>query len=381
MNSRSEPIKSCPMNIEILPCSTENQLRECQRLRYEIYVEEMDRYKAVADHKRKLLIEPVDEISRHYLCFADGALAGTMRHTWGGDQGFSERQIRQYSLRESFPFCQDREMIIGERFMVRPQYRGTRLLFDMFCEYLRFTNEHRIQLIIGDCEPHLLNLYLGLGFQTYSRTNINSEQTGYLIPLVLVAEDVDYLRRIESPLVDHIKDFGSDNRIPEGLAERLSSSAVLSQRVTGDLAYWSSIYGALESLPKYATSIFHGLSEDEIKLLLEKSSLIECRPGDHLIKQGNVTNNLFVVLSGLLEVKDGSKQLAIVGPGEMLGEMAFLLDAPRTKNVYALSNDVKVLSLSETVLRGLIDNQPDTAARLLLSIARILCVRLTNMPS
>ncbi|MFT5115093.1 MAG: hypothetical protein ACI8P9_004437 [Parasphingorhabdus sp.] len=369
------------MKTEIIPCSTESEIQEAQRLRYEIYVEEMGRYRHIADHEKRLLVEPEDSFSRHYLCLVDGKLSGTMRHTWGGDSGLSDRQIGQYTLRESLPFCDDRDMVIGERFMVRPEYRGTRLLFDMFSAFLKFANEHRIQLIIGDCEPHLLNLYLGLGFQTYSRSNINSKETGYLIPLLFVVEDVEYLRRVGSPLVDQIQDFGSDNRIPEKLSGLISSSAVLNQRIAGDSVYWSSIYGALESLPKGTTSIFNQLSDQEIRLLIDKSSIIECRRGDHLIKQGNVTNNLFVILSGLLEVRDEGNRLAIISPGEMLGEMAFLLNIPRTKDIYAMSDDVRVLSVSETVLRGLIENHPNIAARLLLSISKILCVRLAKMHS
>jgi CRP-like cAMP-binding protein len=49
---------------------------------------------------------------------------------------------------------------------------------------------------------------------------------------------------------------------------------------------------------------------------------------------------------------------------------------PRSADVYAATDGVRVLSLSESTIRRLIESDADVAARLLLNISKILCLRL-----
>lgn len=41
----------------------------------------MDRYKSIADHRARHLIEPENDHSRLYYAVRDGNVVGTMRHT------------------------------------------------------------------------------------------------------------------------------------------------------------------------------------------------------------------------------------------------------------------------------------------------------------
>lgn len=156
-------------------------------------------------------------------------------------------------------------------------------------------NERRIQLVSGDCEPHLLNVYQEPGFHTYTRKNVNSVETGYLVPLVLVAEDVDYLREIKSPVAKVVTDFGA--------------------------------------------------------------------AGDRVIKKGNVAQNMFVVVAGTLEVRADGEVKALLSAGDMFGDIAFFSGLPRTLDVHAAPDDTRIISLSETTLRSLMESQPQSAAK------------------
>ena len=262
--------------------------------------------------------------------------------------------------------------------MVDRAYRGTDLIFRLFCTYLAFCNERRIQLIFGDSEPHLLNLYQGLGFRTYSKKNVNSPETGYLIPLVMVPEDLDYMRAIKSPLVDELTDFGDDCRTPSCVEALLrSGGAVTSQRLTKKERYLRDVRQAL-ALAASKVQLFDGLSEAQIQRCLSKSNLIECRKGDRLIKCGNVAQNMFVIVSGAVEIKDGEDLVALSGAGEIVGEMAFFLKSARTMDVYAATDDVKVLSLSESVVKEMIEHDSEAAAAMLLNVSKMLCFKLLN---
>ena len=365
--------------ITIGPALSDEERDAVYRFRYRIYVEEMDRYRSIADHKSKRLYEPDDDTSHIFHALSQGKVVGTMRLTWGGDGGINDRHIEQYDLKPFLAQVPAEQIVIGERFMIEPALRGSNLLFRLFTSYMSFVNERRIQLVFGDCEPHLLNVYQGLGFRPYTRRNVNSPETGYLVPLVLVAEDLAYLRAIESPVVRVVNDFGNDARVPEALGDLLAGGeAVLSQRLISMPTYWAAVASALTRFEDGRTTLFDGLDDDEIQLCLTKSNVIECSPGDRVLKKGNVAQNMFVVLSGTLEVRAEDDVKAILSAGDMFGDIAFFLGLPRTLDVYAATEDVSVISLSETTLRTLMDNQPKTAAKLLQNIAKMLCFRLVS---
>ncbi len=58
--------------------------------------------------------------------------------------------------------------------------------------------------------------------------------------------------------------------------------------------------------------------------------------------------------------------------------MAFLLGTVRSTDVYAVTDDTRVLSLSESQIRSITESDPQTAAKLLLNISKMLCMRLLN---
>jgi CRP-like cAMP-binding protein len=62
-------------------------------------------------------------------------------------------------------------------------------------------------------------------------------------------------------------------------------------------------------------------------------------------------------------------------PGEAFGETAFLLQQPRTLDVYAVDGEARILSLSESVLRCILHDRPDLATKLLMNLSKILCAR------
>lgn len=367
------------MNPVISPAATEEQKEAVYRFRYQVYVEEMNRYRSIADHDRRLLYEDVDDQSRLYVVTDGDRVVGALRFSWGGDAPFVERHVAQYDLQPFLDCTPAEQLVVGERFMVAPEFRGTDLLFRMFQTYLRFANDHRIQLIFGDCEPHLLNLYQGLGFRTYTRKNVNSPETGYLIPLVMAPEDLGYMRRIRSPLLKVLQDFGGDVRLPEAAATLLErDTAVTSQIFAEQDEYWSQVYDALNKVEHDRTSPFDGMTEEQAASCLSKSSTIECVGGDRVVKKGNVARNMFIVLSGTLEVRDGNRVIGTMTVGDIFGEIAFLLGTPRAADVYAVTDDTKILSLSETEIRKIIESDPEIAARLMLNVSKMLCRRIYN---
>jgi CRP-like cAMP-binding protein len=362
---------------EICPVTTAAELRDVQRFKYEVYVAEMGRYGAVADHANRLLVEPDDATSHIFQARVDGALAATMRLTWGGDGALRARHVEQYDLAPFLETMPPDQIIVGERFMIAPACRGTNLLFQAFTAYMNFVNQRRIQLVFGDCEPHLLNTYQALGFRPYTARNVNSAETGYLIPLVIVAEDLEYLHQIGSPLAGILQDFDSDARVPADIGALLEcGAAVQSQRMLDPEQYLAEIKAAAHEANALGSGLFRGMTEDEIAVCLDKSVTIACQPGDRVIKRGNVATNMSLVLSGHFEVRDGDSVVAEIGPGEVFGEIAFFLKLPRTMDVVAVEDGTRIVSFNDRTVRSLIESHSVTAATMLYNLSVMLCERL-----
>jgi CRP-like cAMP-binding protein len=136
------------------------------------------------------------------------------------------------------------------------------------------------------------------------------------------------------------------------------------------------VEGALERLEEEELHAFAGLDTAERRECISCSNIIECAPGDRVLKEGGSSQNLFLVLEGTLEVRHRGRFVNVLQPGDVFGEMAFLLALPRQSDVYAATPGVKILSLSDGTLHKLMAEEPTLAAKLLLNISRMLCGRL-----
>jgi len=340
--------------------------------RYSVYVEEMGRYQNTADHDHRRLVEPEDDHSLIFFAREGDEVVATVRLTWGGD-GFSERQIRQYSLAPFLEELSPKLMAVGERAMVDPRYRGTGLLDELLVNTEGLTDGYDIRVVFGACEPHLLSLYLGMGQRTYAEKNINSPEAGYLIPLVAFPKGVDALAGASGTGT-------APEAVPRCIERILASEggAVLSPMLVEPGEYWSAVSTAIHELEHQAISAFDGFTDDEVERCLTRSNVIVCDTDDHVLKKGGAARNIFVVLDGTLEVRDGPRVLGVLSRGDVFGEIAFLLERPRGLDVYAATDGARVLSLSEGTLRKMIAEDPIVAAKLLFNVSKMLCVRLVK---
>lgn len=356
------------MAIHVAQAETEDEKEAVYRFRYSVYVEEMGRYQHSADHRGRRLVEPEDE--RGWIFFArDGDdVVGTARLNWGAD-GFSPRQVDEYSLTPFLEQLAPGMLAVGERVMVMPQYRGTGLVDELLECRRQVAADHDVRIAFSACEPHLLSLYLSQGRKTYADRNINGIEAGYLIPLVSFPRGTDVLQALAA----------EPGGMPDCVARVLSDSggAVLSPLMAAG-QYPERIRETLHEIEGQEISAFSGFTDDEVERCLTRSNVIDCAAGDRVLKKGGVARNVFVVLGGTLEVRDGDRVVAVLQTGDVFGEMAFLLDRPRVLDTYAVTDSVRVLSLSESALRRMIADDAVVAAKLLLNISKMLCVRLIH---
>ena len=126
--------------------------------------------------------------------------------------------------------------------------------------------------------------------------------------------------------------------------------------------------------------LFAGLNDDEAASLTEQLREVSVRKGEILFRGGEPGDRLFVILDGKVKVgiasADGRENLlAVLGPGEMFGELSLFDPGPRTATATALTN-AKLTSLGRDRLEAWLTGQPHLASALLQALARRL--RRTN---
>jgi cAMP-dependent protein kinase regulator len=124
--------------------------------------------------------------------------------------------------------------------------------------------------------------------------------------------------------------------------------------LASDLAVRTRLERALDYRDEVAEmALFRDLRPAEVDLLLSRFLPLEAAAGQVIIRQGESGERFYVVRSGGVEVERDSQVLAQLGPGDAFGEIALLLDVPRTATVRA-TEPTALLALEARDFRDLL---------------------------
>jgi CRP/FNR family cyclic AMP-dependent transcriptional regulator len=129
-----------------------------------------------------------------------------------------------------------------------------------------------------------------------------------------------------------------------------------------------------------AAPLFAGLDPHETQPLLEAMSTVQLGRGEVLFTEGEPGDRLYVIGDGKIKLgrrsTDGRENLlAVLGPGEMFGELSLFDPGPRTLTASAVS-DATLYELSHDELIRWLQTHPGMSKYLLGALARRL--RRTN---
>ncbi|KWT83001.1 Crp/Fnr family transcriptional regulator [Candidatus Magnetominusculus xianensis] len=120
------------------------------------------------------------------------------------------------------------------------------------------------------------------------------------------------------------------------------------------------------------------LSDEDIQWLLSMGMEEQLEPEAVLIREGEFTEAVYIVLEGLLGVfvsAGGYKQVAAIGAGEIIGEMSYLENEPTSATVIAVEPSI-VLSISKDAIDDRISADPTFGNRLYRGIGVAISQRL-----
>ena len=93
--------------------------------------------------------------------------------------------------------------------------------------------------------------------------------------------------------------------------------------------------------------------------------------GATFIEQGAVEDWLFVIAAGSVRVHIGDRTLAVLAPGQVVGELAVLAPAPRVASATALDPSL-LLRLRHGPFEELLEDRPEIAGGVIHTLARLL---------
>jgi signal transduction histidine kinase len=119
------------------------------------------------------------------------------------------------------------------------------------------------------------------------------------------------------------------------------------------------------------TPLFAELSDEDLAWIGAACEPLDLAAGSVLAAEGDPGDALFVVVSGEIEVVKRSRTtdvpLAVLGPGEIVGEMAVLEDRPRNATVQA-AGTARVLRIRRGAILDLLRNRPTATMSMLRTV-------------
>ena len=133
--------------------------------------------------------------------------------------------------------------------------------------------------------------------------------------------------------------------------------------------------------PQAGFALLNELADGEIAWLRAEGERRYCEPGTLLVQEGTRIETLYLVLSGVLGISiggAGGREIAKLGPGQIVGEMSFLEDRPASATVRSLEG-TEVLALPRTIVEEKLRQDAAFSAHLYRGLAIVASRRLRDV--
>jgi CRP-like cAMP-binding protein len=112
-----------------------------------------------------------------------------------------------------------------------------------------------------------------------------------------------------------------------------------------------------------AIPFFADLSDDELAAVAAKATEREVEIGETIAHEGDFGHALFAIETGSADITSGGQTLRVVGPGDVVGEVAVLVSGRRTASVVA-SSPMRLIVLFKRDVWALEREAPQAVERL-----------------
>ncbi len=122
-----------------------------------------------------------------------------------------------------------------------------------------------------------------------------------------------------------------------------------------------------------SVTLFANIEPSKLKLLAFTSERLTFPAGQDLCKQGDIGDAAYVIVSGdadvIIDTPSGPLTVAHVGKNAFVGEIAILIDVPRTATI-SPTTELETLKISKDLFYRLIAEFPEMAIEIMRELAR-----------
>lgn len=288
------------MAVKISMASSPSEIDAVLQLRHSVFVEEAGK---MAPHPDRRLIDRFDAYPTtiNFVAKAAGQVVGAIRLTLDSPMGVPADEY--FDFRPLVP-AEAKVLGIG-MFCVDKAFRSSRMALGMILMASYYAVRHGVSHVIAPVNPDIRSLVLKVGFKPVCEVVSDPHSGLDILPVLLDAADLD----------DTFLQF---------------------------------------------------IRRNEHQNFLTAYECLFVQRGETIIRAGEAGSTAYVVIEGEVEIMyPGSEEvIAVLGEGEMFGELALLTDEVRSANVVA-RGDVKLMSLEKAVFLQQVMTNPDRAMALL----------------
>ncbi len=154
---------------------------------------------------------------------------------------------------------------------------------------------------------------------------------------------------------------------------------------------WDLLRIKLGKDPQKTIQLFNGLSRSQVHYILMAGGLKQFKAGEILFRKGEISDSMYAVISGKLDVVDvpvqgednrycreNTRVINMLQAGDVFGEMGMIRSCERSATVVA-TTPVEVLLINDRMLKRLQWLYPPTASKVHKNLMTIVCDRLERL--
>jgi CRP-like cAMP-binding protein/predicted GNAT family N-acyltransferase len=358
--------------MEIRIATTPEEKQAIYELRYQCLIEEMGWRYEEADGERRHLQDAADDAATlYYACVGECVVATCRLHF--GDVMIDDETRERFSLHLFKPYPIACHAFIF-KLVVLAEYRGSTVMIRLLQRCYEDGWKHGTRISFCYCRPRLVEIYERLGFMRY-KDNIMDQAQGYMAPMVMLNEDVDHFRAVRSPF---LRICQSQNVTLRETAQWFDQTFPGARHSTGKQTMTAEefVQQWAQAMDARTAALLNGFSPDQIQKLLMAGTVLQCRAGDELLREGEAGHEMFLIIEGTARItaaKAGAEEslIGLLAAGETFGELALVSRAMRSASIRA-QTDMQVLVISQEFLQSAMRAMPDVAIKLLYNLAAVL---------
>lgn len=358
--------------IKVISAVTAEEMRKIYRFRYQVYVEEMRKKPKAANHRDRMLTEELDETATLLYMTQDDEIIATLQRNFL-DSSALPAPLYQHLCISQFAAAFSKSVLsVSTKLMVAPAYRNSATVGAIVLAAYQNARDQGVQFDFLYAAPWLVPFYTNLGYRRYTHHFLDPD-VGLQIPQVLVLEDIEHLRTVRSPFCRKARQYANSSIAADWFKQTFSEQGLLAPPTKEMNRVDDAAQATIHTLPT-----FQDLSDHNLQQLLQSSAVHTIKSGETIVRIGDVTNAMFLILSGVVEVRHllnqatcSSAQLSVC---QTFGEANLFHQTLSAEQAVALT-DTTLLILPKPAIAKLMKIMPEAMCRILFNASQSICAR------